>query len=72
MKSMLTYFLQKMMKPRFRVVLEMAIEEGVRFGYNRAFKHNPEPHIDSITDTIVTEIFNSLDTWFEDVNDVEN
>lgn len=61
-----------MMKPRFRVVLEMAIEEGVRYGYRRAFKHNPEPHIDSITDTIVTEIFNSLDTWFEDVNDVEN
>ena len=56
------------MKPRFRAVLEMAIEEGVRIGYNRAFKHNQEPHIDSITDTIVTEIFNSLDTWFDDVN----
>lgn len=50
----------------------MAIEEGVRFGYNRAFKHNPEPHEDTIVDSIVTEIFNSLDTWFEDVNDVEN
>lgn len=61
-----------MMKPRFRAVLEMAIEEGVRFGYNRAFKHVENPHIDAITDTIVTEIFNSLDTWFEDVNDVEN
>lgn len=60
------------MKPRFRNVLEMAIEEGVRFGYNRAFKHNPEPHEDAIVDSIVTEIFNSLDTWFEDVNDVEN
>jgi hypothetical protein len=50
----------------------MAIEEGVRFGYNRAFKHNSEPHIDSITDSIVTEIFNSLDTWFDDINDTEN
>lgn len=60
------------MKPRFRAVLEMAIEEGVRFGYNRAFKHNSAPTIDSITDTIVTQIFNSLDTYFEDVNDVEN
>lgn len=57
------------MKPKFRNVLEMAIEEGVRFGYNRAVKHNPEPHIDAITDSIVTEIFNSLDTWFDDVND---
>lgn len=60
------------MKPRFRVVLERAIEDGARYGYNRAFKHNPEPHIDFIIDNIVTEIFNSLDTWFEDVNDVEN
>jgi hypothetical protein len=59
------------MKPKFRAVLEMAIEEGVRYGYQRAFKHNPEPHIDSITDTIVTEIFNSLDTWFDDVNCTE-
>ena len=60
------------MKPKFRAVLEMAIEEGVRYGYQRAFKHNPEPHIDAITDTIVTEIFNSLDTWFDDVNCTEN
>jgi hypothetical protein len=60
------------MKPKFRAVLEMAIEEGVRYGYQRAFKHNPEPHIDSTTDTIVTEIFNSLDTWFDDINDTEN
>ncbi len=60
------------MKPKFRAVLEMAIEEGVRFGYNRAFKHNSEPHIDSISDSIVTEIFNSLDTWFDDINDTEN
>jgi len=60
------------MKPKFRAVLELAIEEGIRYGYQRAFKHNPEPHIDSITDTIVTEIFNSLDTWFDDVNCTEN
>ncbi len=61
-----------MMKPKFRAVLEMAIEEGVKYGYNRAHKHNPEPHVDTITDTIVTEIFNSLDTWFDDINDTEN
>jgi hypothetical protein len=57
------------MKPKFRAVLEMAIEEGVRYGYTRAFKYNPEPDTNSITDTIVTEIFNSLDTWFDDVNE---
>ena len=55
------------MKPKFRNVLEMAIEEGVRFGYRRAFKHVENPHEDAIADCIVTEIFNSLDTWFDDV-----
>jgi hypothetical protein len=54
------------MKPKFRPVLEMAIEEGVRFGWNRAHKHNPEPDIDAATDVIVNEIMNSLDTWFFD------
>ncbi len=52
------------MKPKFRPVFEMAIEEGVRFGWNRAHKHNPEPDIDAAADAIVNEIMNSLDTWF--------
>lgn len=53
------------MKPNFRKVLEMAIDEGARYGYHRAFKHTTEPHDDAIVDSIVTEIFNSLDTWFD-------
>lgn len=60
------------MKPKFRNVLEMAIEEGVRFGYRRAFKHVENPHEDAIADSIVTEIFNSLDTWFDDVNETDD
>lgn len=53
------------MKPKFRNVLELALERGVRFGWNRAHKHNPDPHIDSATDVIVTEIMNSLEDWFD-------
>ena len=54
------------MKPKFRNVLKMALEEGVRFGWNRAHKHvEGKPHIDAATDAIVNEIMNSLDTWFE-------
>jgi len=53
------------MKPKFNPVLEMAIEEGVRFGWNRAHKHNPNPDLDSASDAIVSEIMNSLDTWFD-------
>jgi hypothetical protein len=52
------------MKPKFRNVLEMALEEGVRFGWNRAHKHNPEPDVDAAADAIVSEIMNSLDSWF--------
>jgi len=32
------------MKPNFRKVLSMALEEGVRYGYNRAHKHVENPH----------------------------
>jgi hypothetical protein len=56
-------------KPKFRSVLEMAIEEGVRFGWNRAHKHNSNPDVDAAADAIVTEIFNSLDTWFDFTED---
>ena len=66
-----TFF--KIMKPNFRNVLEMALEEGVRVGWNRAHKYvEGEPHIDNATDVIVTEIFNSLDPWFDHVNGIED
>lgn len=57
------------MKPKFRPIFEQCLEEGVRFGYRRAHKHVEAPHIDAITEAIVTEIFNSLDTYFEGIND---
>jgi hypothetical protein len=53
------------MKPKFRSVLEMALEEGVRFGWNKAHKHNHNPDVDAAADAIMTEIMNSLDTWFD-------
>jgi hypothetical protein len=53
------------MKPKIRSILEIAIAEGALLGYRRAFKHNPEPHEDAITDSIVTEIMNSIDEYFD-------
>lgn len=53
------------MKPNFHKVLEMALEEGVRFGYNRAHKHVENPHIDAVADCIVNDIMNSLNEWFD-------
>jgi hypothetical protein len=53
------------MKPKFRNVLEMALEEGVRYGWNRAHKYNPEPDIDAAADSIVQCIMDTLDEWFD-------
>ena len=43
----------------------MAVEQGVRYGYNRAFKHDPEPHVDAIVEHIVDQVISSLDDWFD-------
>ena len=53
------------MKPKFRRVLETALEEGVRLGYNRAHKHVENPHEDAVVDCIVNDAMNSLYEWFE-------
>jgi hypothetical protein len=53
------------MKPNFRKVLEMALEDGVRYGYNRAHKHVENPSEGAIIDSIVEQVMNSLYEWFE-------
>ena len=53
------------MKPKFRRVLETALEEGVRLGYNRAHKHVENPHEDAVVDLVVEGAMNSLYEWFE-------
>jgi len=49
------------MKPKTRVILEMAIEAGVRRGYSRAHKHVENPTegaiIESIEDCVMSEIY---------------
>ena len=54
-----------MMKPKFRNVLEMAIEDGVKYGYSRAHKHVENPSEGVIIDSIVEQVMNSLDEWFD-------
>jgi hypothetical protein len=43
----------------------MALEEGVRFGYNRAYKHVENPHEDAVVDLVVESAINSLYEWFD-------
>lgn len=49
------------MKPKFRVLLEMAIEEGVRRGYSRAHKHVESPTegaiIEHIEECVMSQIY---------------
>ena len=53
------------MKPKLHKVLETAVEQGVSYGYNRAFKHVENPTEGAIIDSIVEQVMNSLDDWFE-------
>lgn len=53
------------MKPKFRKVLEMALEQGVSYGYNCAFKHNENPSQNVVIDSIVEQAINALDDWFD-------
>ncbi len=52
------------MKPKFRVILSQAIEEGVLRGYRRAFKHNEEPSEEVICDTIEECVMGSIYEYF--------
>ena len=49
------------MKPKTRVILEMAIEQGIRRGYARAHKHVESPTegaiIEHIEDCVMGEIY---------------
>ncbi len=49
------------MRPKVRVILEQAIEEGVRRGYSRAHKHVENPTegaiIEHIEDAVMSQIY---------------
>jgi len=52
------------MKVKMRVVLEDAIERGIRAGYHRAHKHTENPCEDSIHVAIEDAIWLELDNIF--------
>jgi hypothetical protein len=45
-----------MMRPKIYPVLEDAVTEGVRLGYNRAFKHTDSPDEQVILDNLVDAV----------------
>jgi len=52
------------MKPKIRVILEMAIESGVRRGYHRAFKHIDNPTEVSICEHIEECVMGEIYEYF--------
>jgi archaeosine-15-forming tRNA-guanine transglycosylase len=52
------------MKPKFRVILEQAIEEGVRRGYSRAHKHVENPTEGAIIEHIEDGVMSSIYEYF--------
>lgn len=53
------------MKPKTRVILELAIGEGVRYGYSRAHKHIENPSegavIEAIEEAVMSQIYEYFD-----------
>ena len=52
------------MKPKFRVILDQAISEGVKIGYRRAFKHNEDPSEEVICETIEECVMSQIYEYF--------
>ena len=53
------------MKAKEYAVLEMAIDEAVSYGYNRAHKHTDTPSEDAIVSAIQIAVMNSICEWFD-------
>lgn len=60
-----------MMKPKFDAILDMCIDNGLRRGYNRAFKHNDNPSEETIIENQRNAIMDEIHEWFDiESNDV--
>ena len=53
------------MKPKTYPILVEAVENGVKYGYHRAHKHNDNPDQDQITDAIINAVINEIFEWFD-------
>lgn len=52
------------MKPRFFQLLEMAIENGIDYGWTQAHKHDGEPAEFEIKSKILDGVLNEICEWF--------
>jgi len=62
---------QSQLRPKTYRVLELAVEEGVALGWNRAHKYEENPHEETIKDVIRANVMNTICEWFT-FDDEEN
>jgi hypothetical protein len=53
------------MTPKFQVILELALEQGITRGYRRAFKHNDSPLEGAILQSIEDCVMASFYEYFD-------
>jgi len=53
------------LRPKTYPILVEAVENGVKYGYHRAHKHNDNPDQDQITDAIINAVINEIFEWFD-------
>ena len=54
-----------MLKPKAHLVLEMAIKDGIDYGWMRAYKHTDTPDENLVKQEIEHHIWNSIHEWFD-------
>jgi hypothetical protein len=53
------------MKPKVYPVLDMAVENGVHYGLNRAYKYTDDPTREQIVAEVTDAVMNSICEWFD-------
>jgi len=52
------------MKPKMYHILSLAVEQGVRDGWRRAYKHTDDPHEDSVQEHIEEAVMSAIHEYF--------
>ena len=60
-----------MLKPKTYTILVEAVENGVRYGINRSFKHTDNPSKDHIIQEVETAVINEILEWFDIVDETK-
>ena len=52
------------MRPKFRIILEQCIDEGVRTGFYRSHKHVEDPSPEAVIESIQEHVLSKMYEYF--------